>query len=253
MKRILYSYMKNTSISKREAQVLSEISNRDMIVFTPNDIRRFLNTSSENTNRILQSMVKKDLIKRLEVGKYISKENYNKLDIYDIATSLFIPSYLSHFSALHFHHMTDQVPRTVYITTTKRKRKMELQGNSVKFITVDPLIFFGYERYGRVVVSDPEKTIIDSLRIPEYSGGINHIISVITNDLNTDRLIDYAIKINSSSLSSRLGFILEKKGFDFDKELLKRSITTYSKLEPGKDSKTVNTFWKIYTEGDLDC
>jgi hypothetical protein len=39
---------------------------------------------------------------------------------------------------------------------------MKLQGQAVKHVTIKAQLLFGYERFGEVVVSDKEKTIIEA-------------------------------------------------------------------------------------------
>ncbi|MEA1994527.1 MAG: hypothetical protein U9N35_09095 [Euryarchaeota archaeon] len=243
--------MKGVSVSKRESQVISEIKSRDMVIFTPQNIRRFLKISQENTYRIIENMKDKDLIRGIERGKYVLTEIWNELDIYEIVPEIFKPSYIAFWSALHYHGMTEQVPRTVFLITTRRKRPMRIQEQKVQYVTVKKEFFFGYERYDKVVVSDKEKTVIDCLRHPEYSGGISHIYDAISDDLSTEKLINYCKKTNSSAIASRIGYILDKKGVEFEKEELKKIISTYTMLDPKQEKSDLNTEWKLYVNRRL--
>ncbi|MFW5904546.1 MAG: type IV toxin-antitoxin system AbiEi family antitoxin domain-containing protein [Candidatus Saliniplasma sp.] len=239
------------SIARREAQVISEIRSRDMVVFTHQDVHRFLDISKENTYRIIGNMIEKGLVKRIERGKFILTEVWNELDIYEIAAEIFQPSYIAFWSALHYHDMTDQVPRVVFLVTTKRKKPLKFQGQKIKYVTVKGSMFFGYERYGKVLVSDMEKTVIDCLRHPEYSGGISQIQDALSDQLNTDRLIEYCKLAGSSAVASRLGYLLEKRGIKFEKDELKELIDTYTKLDPNQESSVLNSEWKLYVKGEL--
>lgn len=239
------------SIARREAQVISEIRSRDMVVFTNKDMVRFLDTSKKNTYRIIGNMLEKDLVKRVEKGKYILTEVWNELDIYEIVPDIFQPSYIAFWSALHYHKMTDQVPRTVFLVTTKRKKSLRFQGQKVKYVTVKRSLFFGYERYDKVVVSDIEKTVIDCLRHPEYSGGISQIREAISDELDTDRLIEYCVLTGSSAVASRLGYLLEEQDIEFHKEELKEPIDTYTKLDPKQKGSALNSEWKLYVKRDV--
>lgn len=239
------------SIAKREAQVISEIRSRDMVVFTHKDIYRFLDTSKENTYRIMGNMVEKDLVKRVEKGKFILTETWNELDIYEIVPEIFQPSYIALWSALHYHDMTDQVPRTVFLITTKRKKPLRFQGQKIRYVTVKRSLFFGYERYGKVLVSDMEKTVVDCLRHPEYSGGISQVRDAISHELNTERLVEYCKLMGSSAVASRLGYLLDLEGIKFEKKELKEIIDTYSKLDPKQEVPELNSEWKLYVRRDI--
>ncbi len=231
--------------------MITEIRSRDMVVFTNKDIVRFLDTSKENTYRIIGNMLEKDLVKRVEKGKYILTEVWNELDIYEIVPHIFQPSYIAFWSALHYHKMTDQVPRTVFLVTTKRKKPLRLQGQNIKYITIKRSLFFGYERYDKVVVSDMEKTLIDCLRNPEYSGGISQIRESISDELDTDRLIEYCVLTGSSAVASRLGYLLEEKDIEFREGELKELIDTYTKLDPKQKGSVLNSEWKLYVKRDV--
>lgn len=240
-------------ISKREAEVIENIQKREIIFFGPKEIGRFLGIKKRNTYRILRNMKQKGLIKHIQRGTYILKETWDSLDIYELASNLLLPSYLGFYSALHFHKMTTQVPRTVFIATPKRKKDIQLQGEKIKFITIKEEFMFGYIRSGKTIVSNPEKTIIDCLKLPKYGGGIKNIYNSISKELDIDLLIQYCIKIQSSSIASRLGYILEKKNLikQNKKKPLQDTITTYTKLDPKQKRKNLYPEWKIYANVDL--
>ncbi|MFB6215640.1 MAG: type IV toxin-antitoxin system AbiEi family antitoxin [Candidatus Aenigmatarchaeota archaeon] len=239
------------TISERESEVIEEIEKRDMVVFTPDHVKRFLETSKRNAYRILTGMNRKGLAHRLERGKYILEEKWKELDIYEIVTHLINASYLGFWSALHFHHMTEQVPSKVFLATTKRKRSMELQERTVKFVKIKREDFFGYSEYGRTVASTPEKTVIDCLRLPKYAGGIPQVYSALNEEIDVERLVDYASKLGSSSVASRLGYFLERKDMLIRSEELKSNITTYTKLDPSGERENLNKDWKLYVNRSI--
>ena len=93
--------MNGTSISRRESEIINKIKEHELVVFTPRDVQRFLGISDRNTYQILQRMKRKNSIVNVEQGKYMLRELWNSLDIYDIASSLITPSYIGFWSALH--------------------------------------------------------------------------------------------------------------------------------------------------------
>ncbi len=243
--------MNSSGISRRESQLITDIEKREMVIFTPTDIRRFLEISELNARRIIQNMNNKDLITRVERGKYILTETLNELDVYEIVSDIFRPSYIAFWSALHIHSMTDQVPRTVFLATTRRKIALHLQGQTIRYVTIKEQMLFGYERHGKVVVSDPEKTVIDCLRHPEYSGGVPHIYQALSKDLDPEKLVEYCTRTGSSAIASRLGYMLEKKKINFKKDKLKCMVTTYTKLDQGSEPSDPDPVWKLYVNREI--
>jgi len=240
--------MKTTSTSQREAQVIKEILDREIIIFTPQHIKRILNTSQTNTNRILQNMHRKKQIKRIQKGKYILKQNWDQLDIYEIIPHLTRNSYLAYYSALHYHHMTEQVPQQIYIASTTRKRNHKINKQKIKYVKIKPEDYFGYEKHGHTIVSDPEKTILDCLTHPKYAGGIKEIIKALEHKLNQIKIIEYTLKQKNPTVAARLGYLLQQKKQlkPQTKKILKKQIKNYVKLDPTQKKTNPNPEWKLY-------
>ena len=238
--------MNSSPISRREAEVIDAITERDLVVFGPREVERFLGVSARNAYRILGRMAEKELIRRLARGRYVLAETYDTLDSYAIASHLEPASYIGFWSALHFHGMTEQVPRTVFVAVTKQKRSLRLQGQEVRFVRVTPETFFGYDRYGEAVVSDPEKTVLDCLRLPKYAGGIRQVEAAITADLDVDRAIRYAERLDSGAVAARLGYLLERKGLLDGGDRLRELVTSYTKLDPSGEQTNPVADWKLY-------
>ncbi len=196
-------------------------------------------------------MEEKGLARRLEKGKYILNEDWESLDIYEIASNFLNTSYLAFWSALHFHKITDQVPRTVFIASTKRKRNLQLQRQKIQFVTISRRSFFGYQQYGRVIASDVEKTIIDCLRLPKYSGGIEQVYNAFNERLDFEKMTEYCLKTQSSAVASRLGYLLDQKGVLNKNNKIARIITSYTKLDPLGKEINPNSVWKLYVNRGL--
>lgn len=244
--------MDSTPVSAREAQVIEAVTGRGLLVFTPRDIRRFLGITDRNTYRILDNLVEKDLAKRLAHGVYVISETYDERDSYELISQLERASYIGFWSALHFHGLTDQVPRVVFVVVTKQKRPVTVQGQTVRFVRIAPDAFFGYDRYGEAVVSDPEKTVLDCLRQQEYAGGVRHVAEAITDDLDVDRLVRYAERLSSGAVAARVGYLLERKGLLDGADRLQQLVSSYTKLDPGAERANPVDRWKLYANVTLD-
>ncbi|MDP2661530.1 MAG: type IV toxin-antitoxin system AbiEi family antitoxin, partial [Dehalococcoidia bacterium] len=130
---------------------------------------------------------------------------------------------VSYWSALHYHGLTEQVPHTVLVATTRKKRSLAFQGHHFRYVTIKPDKFFGYRRESvgelPVVMADPEKALIDSLDQPRYAGGMAEVaqaLAAAAPDLDIPLLLDYAARMNDQSLASRLGYLLAAHGIEAD-------------------------------------
>ena len=187
---------------------------------------------------------------------------------FEIAMALVSPAAISHWSALHHHGLSEQVPRKVFILTNSEtsvprvrasKKKGGQNGYPVgdmifQFVQVKPERYFGVEKKwigeSRVTITDPERTLLDGLSMPQYCGDfaeVLHAFDVRGDDLNVQRIIEYACKVDAAS-AKRLGWVLEFQGMDpvLLRSLLEINIKGYRKLDPtGPRKGPCNSRWMI--------
>jgi len=213
--------MEYQPLSARERQLIEEVETRDLVVFTPFEASKILDVDVDTAYRALSRLVRKRAVVRIERGKYIIRRFHSELDIYEIAPYVVEPSYISLMSGLHFYGLTTQVPRVIFLMVTRARKTMELQGSELRYVKVRKELFFGYRRVGRSVVAEPEKLLLDCLAFPHYSGGFSEIEEAARSaELDTVKIVDHAIRMDSGTLCSRLGFLLERTGWKFDEARL---------------------------------
>ena len=187
---------------------------------------------------------------------------------FEIAMALVAPAMISHWSAMHYHGLTEQIPRQVFVLSTtgtsiprRRKRDPEQPGSgftvgdtTYKFVQVKPEHFFGdikvWVGEGRVSIANLERALLDGLSKPQYCGGIGEAIYAFqkgADRLNMDRIVEYAIQLGETS-AKRLGWALETQGISSPliEELAALPIKGYRKLDPtGPRKGSYNSRWKI--------
>lgn len=241
--------MKYSGLSARERTLLEEIETRNLVTFTPLEAAMILGLSRDAAYRALSRLEDKDAVIRIERGKYILERLYQELDIYEIAPHIIEPSYISLWSGLHYYGLTTQVPTTVFLLVTRARKSLKFQKRSIRYVKVKRNIFFGYRAAGKVVIAEPEKLILDCLAFPHYAGGFKEILEAAkAATLDTEKIVDYAIQFGSGSVTSRLGFLLETIGKDFDsKRLLSHISKAPVTLDPSASGSpfTKATKWNL--------
>ena len=188
---------------------------------------------------------------------------------FEIAMALADPAAISHWSALHYHGLTEQVPRKVFVLTTteasvprrrgararRDKGGYTINGTHFQFVQVKPERFFGTEKVwvgeARVVMTDRERTLLDGLSMPQYCGDfaeVLHAFEVSATQLDLDRIIRYALRLDEAT-AKRLGWVLEKQAVDMVRlqPLLEVPIKGYRKLDPTGPPKGLrNRRWMIH-------
>lgn len=187
---------------------------------------------------------------------------------FEIAMALVEPAAISHWSALHHHGLTEQAPRKVFVLTTTDVSVPRMRGTKAKqngqgfrvgattyqFVQVKPDRFFGTDKVwigeARVTITDPERTLLDGLTMPQYCGDfaeVLHAFEVRGTDLDLPRIIEYALKLDAAT-AKRLGWVLEHQGVDPAKleHLAALPIKGYRTLDPtGPRKGPTNTRWMI--------
>jgi predicted transcriptional regulator of viral defense system len=187
---------------------------------------------------------------------------------FEIAVALVEPAAISHWSALHHHGLTDQVPRKVFVLTTTAVSVPRMRGTKTKqrgqgfrvgdttyqFVRVKPERFFGMDKVwigeARVTITDPERTLLDGLSMPQCCGDFAEVLQAFEargTDLDLQRIIEYALKLDAA-MAKRLGWVLEHQGVDPSKleRLAALPIKGYRKLDPtGPRKGPTNAGWMI--------
>ncbi|MDI6768591.1 MAG: type IV toxin-antitoxin system AbiEi family antitoxin [Anaerolineales bacterium] len=228
----------------------------ELFAFDSRTVTDLLGLDKMQTAHLLRRMERDGLIARIERGKYVmlglTPEQAFSNPLF-VGSHLVSPSYISFWSALHFHGFTDQAPRTVFVATSRQKREVLFRGMAFKFVRLKPEAFFGYRRETLaglpVVIADRSKAILDSIALPEYAGGVSEVAKALHNAVtegavDITEMIEYARKLHKRSLSSRLGYLLEALGQPA--EGLEPSSGPV-RLDPQKPLQgTYHPYWKVY-------
>lgn len=213
------------TLSQRETQLLSTLSSEGKNIFSFEDAFKLLKLSRGHAWKFIHTLVDKGWLRQIEKGKYlivplegIAAGAWSE-EAFVIAANLVAPYAISYWSALNYYGYTEQIPRTIFVSTTKRKFKAETEilGIPFKFITLKSHKFFGTTTiwFGnkRVIITDKEKTIVDSLDHPEYCGGIveaaKGLANAIEDAIDLDKLTSYATGMKNRAIFKRLGYVSE--------------------------------------------
>ncbi|MEW6114370.1 MAG: type IV toxin-antitoxin system AbiEi family antitoxin, partial [Thermodesulfobacteriota bacterium] len=175
-----------------------------------------------NVSKLLSDLRRRRWVVPVERGKYLllplesgAKVSWPINELV-LASTLVSPYYVSFWTAIHYYGHTDQVPRTVFVATTRRKGSIELSGRRFQFVKLAGYKFFGYQQVwveaDRVHVASPEKLLVDCLDLPKYSGGIVEVSKFLWRTRDTmdwSRVLEYCTRMRNGAISKRLGFLLE--------------------------------------------
>ncbi len=189
-------------------------------VFSYADIEAILKQKSDEWDlgsnmtpkRFVAFFVERSHLSYKEVERYIWREEKYPHLIYEIAVSLRPRSYISHYTAMFLHGLTEQIPKTIYVTFERRHKatvlsrelsqmridrafQKEERRSSAKVICDGYQIVFiesgqdnhvgvlPYEFEDGIVVpvTNVERLLIDGIVRPGYSGGVPEVLKAYQN------------------------------------------------------------------------
>lgn len=154
--------MKNSSLYQIRDKAIAS----GRAVFSVQELSNLTGKKRAVATVYLSRFVKNKLAKRIKKGKITFID-----DDFVIATQLVEPSYVSLNSALIFHGIIKQVPRSIECVTTKNSLNYEKLG--IRYHKIPEGLFFGYTREQKgssyVFVAEAEKALLDGLYLNLYS------------------------------------------------------------------------------------
>ncbi|MBU4313665.1 MAG: hypothetical protein KJ821_02585 [Actinobacteria bacterium] len=131
-------------------------------LFSINDAKKVFNIEKDNTlYKLLQRLEKKDIIKRIENGKYLF--SFIEVSDFEIANFLTSPSYISLESALSFYGILSQFPYTITSITSKKSKRVIYEDKEYEFNHIESKYLYGFFKKNNFLIASPEKALIDEL------------------------------------------------------------------------------------------
>jgi len=149
---------------------------------------------------------------------------------------------LGYLSALFYHGLTEIMPKVITAITpadgkgdllpadtnaddwegielVRGRRVSNVLGWPVRWRSIKPAWYFGFQLYRSqgfpVRVTTPERTLVDGLRDPELSGGLENVLRAWASSsdiLDIDAVVYQVDRLDEVVLRQRVGFVLERLG-----------------------------------------
>lgn len=206
-------------------------------------------SNSVTINKFIEFLLKET---KLELFRFefpyrnIIRYAWGKVQFYELVSSLATDSYFTHYSAMFFHELTEQIPHTIYLNSEQAPKKFESRAleqsridaafrNSVRVsknvgsydsqkICLLNGMYTGQlgviDMEGpegeKILVTNVERTLIDIAVRPIYSGGVFEVqkaYRLASGKFSVDRLSAMLKEINYIyPYHQVIGFYLENAG-----------------------------------------
>jgi predicted transcriptional regulator of viral defense system len=233
---------KTRTLGPIETRLLNRLAADGHVVFSTAQARAALGNGDQDVNKLLYQLTRKRWLLRLEKGKYLilpleaGMEGLYSAHEFVIAAHLVQPYTIAYASALSFHALSDLVPHTIFVATTRRKAEVVVEelGLRFRFITLSPHKFFGIQTVTieeqPVRITTPSKTLVDGLDRPDLCGGIVELAKGLSRYAGAERsepaggenetgqhwaqLTADAQRLGNRTVFKRLGYLAEVLGLD---------------------------------------
>lgn len=275
-------------------------NNQQTKVYSTSDLQKILDrnrgysewrlATTTRAKEFIEYLINKSKLKKISIDfptpiiRYIWGAESSEL-IYDIALSLKKDAYLSHYTAMFFFNLTEQIPKNIYVTYEQSlKSRGELTQESIdkafeqparltnnvasyhnykitllngKFTGKTGVIKSPGENGLDLAITNIERTLIDAAVRPQYSGGIFEVLkayekakeSVSVNKIKAYlKTMDFIYPYHQV-----IGFYLEKAGYSAKRlELLHENITYDFYLTHEIKEAAFSEKWRLYYPKTLD-
>jgi len=205
---------------------------------------------------------------------------YGEPSIFEIACSIHSKAYLSHYTAVYLQGLTNQIPKTLYITQEQsfklKKSYTPLTQENIDYAFSRPqrrsetvaiyedytfVMLKGmftnrqgvYSPSGQYAYTNLERTLIDIAVRPNYAGGAFMVLEAykraITQEISINKLVATLSKLSFLyPYHQAVGFYLEKAGYQGKQlELLRKSKMEFNfYLDYNMEETDYSPNWKLY-------
>jgi len=149
-------------IKPRDIQLVQNLARFNKPYWSVADLQKILGYKSRQTLLVvLHRLVSQGVLARMRRGIY--RVSINTVEGALLANLLYRPSYLSFDSALSRYGILSQIPYTITLATTRRSKKVTLDGAAVEYRQLRGDLFFGHRIEGGLDIAEPEKALLDAL------------------------------------------------------------------------------------------
>ena len=260
-------------LGRRSSHLLATLAGRGRSIFSTEEAHQTLGGSRASTYKLLHDLVQRGWLQSLDKGQFLiiplaaGTERWYTIHEFLIAQHLAPEGYIAYWTALHHHGLTEQVPRTVWIATHRRRRERTINGVTYTFVTLRSHKIFGQQPVWiegqRVSLASLEKSLVDALDHPAHCGGIVEVAKALSTalterDISLEGLSDYAGRMGNRAIFKRLGYLCEQLDLpvaNLIEQWQAMLSAGYARLDPDRPATgTYNQRWRLLvnvTEAEL--
>jgi predicted transcriptional regulator of viral defense system len=221
------------SLSSNQARLVLALLEDKKTTVDPSAVMQRLGVSRSYAKKLLHELTNKGWLRRHARARYRivppewGPHRLPNLDVHAAALAHAPDGYVGLVSAANFHGLTTQHRRVIFVLLARRKRDVEFDSTTIRFVPVKPIHMFGTEQRlvlgENIVVSDSEKTALDCLEYGIGAFDFAELTAIVVRVLRRgqgERFADYIHRFESGPLARRLGALATLAKVDLAPALL---------------------------------
>lgn len=171
----------------------------------------------------LTRWVRKGLLVKLRQGYYAFPEYLSRRDFsFYVSNRIYRPSYISLHTALAFYGMIPEAVTQITAVSTLKTADFENDFGFYRYKTIRENLFWGYDLKPfdskTILFATPEKALLDLLYLYPFYASPEDFLDLrldeefMQEELNADRLREYAARFNIKALDKRIDTMLKVYG-----------------------------------------
>ena len=220
--------------------IVKTLEAQEIPVLSTQQIGALLGMNIGSVSVLLSRLVKDGILTRVQRGYYCLPST----DIRAVASSIYLPSFISLMAAFEYYGSTTQSPRVIDVINPRFSGTLPISLENgryvIRFIKTKESLIYGFRReyFGNKIgfIAEKERAIADGLLFSGYVP-LDEVVSAIRSGIDGDKLIDYAKKTGRQAIVKRLGYLLSAEGIEFSQEDFGMFSDTYVLLDASLPKK----------------
>lgn len=156
----------------RKVSIQQSIRKLNRAVFSTYELAQVAGKSLSVTTQSLKYLEREGVVLKIYRGIWVDRQN-QKISPY-AAVPFLLPrhrAYVSFISALHLHHIVEQIPQVVMLASTAHTKTIKTKIGTFRVHQINSSFFKGFDWYkktGDFLIAEPEKALVDSLYLSAY-------------------------------------------------------------------------------------
>lgn len=184
-------------------EIYRTLRDEGISLLTTIDLRRRFSFRSANTAyKMLQRLVDKGLLTRIQGGVYQVADR--PVHDFVLANAMVTPSYVSLESALFRYGILSQAPFIVTSVTVKKGKKIETATKTLDYVHIVQNLFTGFVREQDYLIAIPTKALFDAIYLTAKGLRSLHLDELDLTVIDKKMFYDYCKMVKAPQLAEYL-------------------------------------------------